>query len=86
MNDEVHLREEIRAAQEEKVRKERQGEALGRGGVTPPRKPAFQRLRTLSVEELTAHIKRLERDIDHLETDAEAWAKEADSNAESSQE
>ena len=80
MKDRTHLKKEIRAAQEEKIRKERLEESPGRGGLTPPRKPEFRRLRTLSVKELTAHIKRLQKDLTHLETGSETWANEAGGN------
>lgn len=74
MNDRTHLTKELRAAREEKVRRERQGNSRGGGGITPPRDPAFRRLQTLSTEELTAHIERLERDIEDLDQGPKTWA------------
>ncbi len=35
--------------------------------------PAFRRLQTLSAEELTKHIERLERDLDDLTAGVDAW-------------
>jgi len=67
MNDRTRLVEELRAAREEKVRRDRYDVSPRRGGITPPRDPAFRRLRALSVEELIAHIERLERDLEHLD-------------------
>lgn len=80
MDDQTHLTKEIRAAREEKIRKERQHGSRERGGLTPPRNPAFQRLRTLSTEELTAHIERLERDIEDLNQEVETQADDPGGN------
>lgn len=74
MDDRTHLVEEIRAAREEKIRRERHNNSAGAGGLTAPRNPAFCRLRTLSADELAAHIQRLERDLDHLKAGPEGWA------------
>ena len=82
MDDQTHLRKEIRAAQEEKIRKERLENSPGRGGMTPPREPEFQRLRTLSVKQLNAHIERLKKDLIHLEAGPENWAYDADGEPE----
>lgn len=73
MTDRSHLTDELRAAREEQVRRERNYEAIHAGGLCPPRDPAFQRLQTLSAEELSIHIERLERDLKHLEAGPEAW-------------
>lgn len=67
------LTTELRAAREELVRRERHHGTLGEGGLTPDVDPVFRRLQTLSAEELTSHIERLERDLDDLAGGAEAW-------------
>lgn len=72
MDDYKRLKTELRAAKEERVRRERDG------GMAPPMVPeiddAFRRLQTLSDEELENHITRLERDLRTLETDdLTAW-------------
>lgn len=76
MNDRTLLTEELRAAREEKVRRERHEGSLGQGGVTAPRDPAYRRLRTLSAEELSRHIERLERDLEDLGQHPGSWAED----------
>jgi len=66
MCERTHLTAELRAAREELVRRERHHGTPGEGGLTPVVDPAFRRLQTLSAEELTRHIERLERDLEDL--------------------
>ncbi len=73
MCEHTHLTAELRAAREELVRRERHHGTPGEGGLTPEVDPAFRRLQTLSVEELTRHIERLERDLEDLDTGVAAW-------------
>ena len=73
MCERTHLTAELRAAREELVRRERHHGTPGEGGLTPEVDPAFRRLQTLSTEELTRHIKRLERDLDDLADGVDAW-------------
>jgi len=73
MCERTHLTAELRAAREELVRRERHHGTLGEGGLTPEIDPAYQRLQTLSAEELTRHIERLERDLDDLDIGKAAW-------------
>jgi len=78
MSDHTHLTTELRAAREEFVRRERHHGTLGEGGLTPEVDPAFRRLQTLSAEELTKHIERLERDLEDLDSGVDAWQAAAD--------
>jgi hypothetical protein len=73
MSEHNHLIAELRATREELVRRERHHGTPGEGGLTPEVDPAFRRLQTLSAEELTRHIDRLERDLDDLDIGAAAW-------------
>jgi len=73
MSENNNLEAEIRAAREELVRRERHHGTPGEGGLTPEVDPAFRRLQTLSAEELTRHINRLERDLDDLTVGVHAW-------------
>jgi hypothetical protein len=73
MDDRTHLTNEIRAAREEKLRRERHEDAIQSGGITPQRDTEFLRLRTLSVDELTAHIERLQRDLEQLGKEQAVW-------------
>ena len=73
MREHTHLTEELRAAREELVRRERHHGTPGEGGLTPEVDPAFRRLQTLSAEELTRHIERLERDLEDLAGGVDAW-------------
>jgi len=73
MCERTHLTAELRAAREELVRRERHHGTPGEGGLTPEVDPAFRRLQTLSAEELTRHIERLERDLDDLDIGKAAW-------------
>ena len=73
MCEHTHLTAELRAAREELVRRERHHGTLGEGGLTPKLDPAFQRMQTLSAQELTSHIERLERDLDDLASGIDAW-------------
>ena len=73
MSEHNNLTAELRAAREELVRRERHHGTPGEGGLTPEVDPAFRRLQTLSVEELTRHIDRLERDLDDLTVGVDAW-------------
>jgi len=84
MSDHNHLTAELRAAREELVRRERHHGASGEGGLTPKVDPAFRRLQTLSAEELTRHIERLERDLDDLSAGADAWKNTVDASDEQS--
>ncbi len=73
MCERTHLTAELRAAREELVRRERHHGTPGEGGLTPEIDPAFRRLQTLSAEELTRHIERLERDLEDLAGGADTW-------------
>ena len=73
MSEHNHLIAELRATREELVRRERHHGTPSEGGLTPEVDPAFRRLQTLSAEELTRHIDRLERDLDDLDIGAAAW-------------
>jgi len=73
MCERTHLTAELRAAREELVRRERHHGTPGEGGLTPEIDPAYQRLQTLSAEELTRHIERLERDLNDLNIGEAAW-------------
>jgi len=73
MSEHTHLSKELRAAREELVRRERKHSTPGEGGLTPEVDSAFRRLQTLSAEELTRHIDRLERDLDDLTVGVDAW-------------
>ena len=73
MCERTHLTAELRSAREELVRRERHHGTPGEGGLTPEVDPAFRRLQTLSAEELTRHIERLERDLDDLDIGKAAW-------------
>ena len=73
MCERTHLTAELRAAREELVRRERHHGTPGEGGLTPEVDPAFRRLQTLSAEELTRHIERLERDLADLDIGKAAW-------------
>jgi len=73
MCERTHLTAELRAAREELVRRERHHGTPGEGGLTPDVDPAFRRLQTLSAEELTRHIERLERDLNDLNIGEAAW-------------
>ena len=74
------LTAELRAAREELVRRERHHGTPGEGGLTPDKDPAFRRLQTLSAEELTRHIERLERDLEDLANGVNAWEAAVDVN------
>jgi len=78
MCEHTHLTAELRAAREELVRRERHHGTPGEGSLTPEVDPAFRRLQTLSAEELTIHIERLERDVDHLAEGIDAWEDASD--------
>ena len=78
MSDHTLLTTELRAAREELIRRERHHGTPGEGGLTPDKDPAFRRLQTLSAEELSRHIKRLERDLEDLAGGTEAWQDAAD--------
>jgi len=78
MSDHTLLTTELRAAREELIRRERHHGTPGEGGLTPEVDPAFRRLQTLSAEELSRHIKRLERDLEDLASGTEAWQDAAD--------
>jgi len=80
MSDYDNLTAELRAAREELVRRERHHGTPGEGGLTPEVDPAFRRLQTLSAEELTRHIERLERDLDDLAVGVDAWKNTADAS------
>ena len=78
MSDHTLLTTELRAAREELIRRERHHGTPGEGGLTPEVDPAFRRLQTLSAEELSRHIKRLERDLEDLAGGTESWQDAAD--------
>jgi len=80
MSDQNNLSAELRAAREELVRRERYHGTLGEGGLTPEVDPAFRRLQTLSAEELTRHIDRLERDLHDLRAGIDAWTDAIDAS------
>jgi len=80
MSERTHLKAELRAAREELVRRERHHGTPGEGGLTPDKDPAFRRLQTLSAEELTRHIERLERDLEDLANGVNAWEAAVDVN------
>ncbi|APX96595.1 hypothetical protein [Natronorubrum daqingense] len=72
MDDAELLRQEIRAAREELVRKrsqrtEESTEAETRLPLMPDRDDEFLRLALMSVDELETHIERLERDLEDFE-------------------
>ena len=72
MNDDKHLRRELRSAREELVRKRtRQSGDLpsseSRLPLMPDRDEAFLRLALMSVEDLETHIDRLEGDLADFE-------------------
>lgn len=72
MDDAEQLRRELRAAREELIRKQSQcsggpDDSTSRLPLMPDRKEAFLRLALMSVDELEAHIDRLERDLEDLE-------------------
>jgi len=71
MDDAELLRRELRAAREELIRKRSQcaggpDESTSRLPLMPDREEAFLRLALMSVDELEAHIERLERDLADL--------------------
>lgn len=78
MDDTERLRRELRAAREEVVRKESQqsapGESTSRLPLMPDRDEEFRRLALMDVEELQAHVERLERDLTDLEQGFERLA------------
>lgn len=78
MDDTERLRRELRAAREEVVRKESQqsapGEPTSRLPLMPDRDEEFRRLALMDVEELQAHVERLERDLTDLERGFERLA------------
>jgi len=76
------LTAELRAAREELVHRERHHGTPGEGGLTPEVDPAFHRLQTLSSQELTKHIERLERDLDDLAGGVDVWEAAVDSSDE----
>lgn len=80
MSEHTHLTAELRAAREELVRRERHHGTPGEGGLTPDVDPTFRRLQTLSAEELTRHVDRLERDLDDLDISAAAWEDAVDAS------
>jgi len=72
MDDTELLRRELRAAREELIRKRSRcsggpDESTSRLPLMPDREEAFLRLALMSVEELEAHVERLERDLEDLE-------------------
>ncbi|TKX74453.1 hypothetical protein EXE46_08725 [Halorubrum sp. GN11_10-6_MGM] len=74
MNDDELLRQELRSAREELVRKrtsEDTASAESRLPLMPERDEAFIRLALMSVEELETHIERLERDLADLQEGVE---------------
>jgi hypothetical protein len=71
MNDAELIRRELRAAREELIRKQSQcaggpDGSMSRLPLMPDREEAFLRLALMSVDELEAHIERLERDLADL--------------------
>ncbi len=71
MNDTELLRRELRAAREELIRKRSQrtdetGPTASCLPLMPERDEEFLRLALMNIEELEAHIDRLERDLDDL--------------------
>lgn len=75
MDDYNRLKTELRAAREERVRRERGGGVST--AMVPDIDQAFRRLKTLSDDELNSHINRLERDLRSLETnDLTDWMPE----------
>ena len=71
MNDAELLRRELRAAREELIRKQSQHTdgmepAASCLPLMPDRNEEFLRLALMSIEELEAHVDRLERDLDDL--------------------
>ena len=78
MSEHTNLTTELRAPREELVRRERHHGTPSEGGLTPELDPAFRRLQTLSAEELTRHIERLERDLEDLAGGVDAWRDDAD--------
>lgn len=80
MSESKNLVAELRATREELIRRERHHSTPGEGGLTPKVDPAFRRLQTLSVEELTRHIDRLERDLDDLAVGVDAWEDAVDTS------
>ena len=74
MNDDELLREELRSAREELVRKRTSEDTASlesRLPLMPERDEAFIRLALMSVEELETHIERLKRDLADLEEGVE---------------
>jgi polyhydroxyalkanoate synthesis regulator phasin len=72
MDDAELIRRELRAAREELIRKQSQcsgapDESTSRLPLMPDREEAFLRLALMSVDELEAHVDRLERDLEDLE-------------------
>ncbi|QAU12159.1 hypothetical protein EKH57_05080 [Halorubrum sp. BOL3-1] len=70
MNDDELLRQELRSAREELVRKRTSEDPAASESclpLMPERDEAFLRLALMSVEELETHIGRLERDLADLE-------------------
>lgn len=65
------LRRELRAAREELVRKRsqqsRDSEEESRLPLMPDRDEEFLRLALMSIDDLEAHVERLERDLNDLE-------------------
>jgi polyhydroxyalkanoate synthesis regulator phasin len=77
MDDAELLKRELRAAREELIRKRSQctgrpDETESRLPLMPDREEAFLRLALMSVEELEAHVERLERDLADLEQGIDA--------------
>jgi len=71
MNDTELLRRELRAAREELIRKRSQhtdesGPSASCLPLMPDRDEEFLRLALMSIEDLEAHIDRLERDLEDL--------------------
>jgi len=74
MNDDELLRQELRSAREELVRKrtsEDPAASESRLPLMPERDEAFLRLALMNAEELETHIERLERDLADLEEGVE---------------
>jgi polyhydroxyalkanoate synthesis regulator phasin len=72
MDDAELIRRELRAAREELIRKQSQysggpEESTSRLPLMPEREEGFLRLALMSVDELEAHVERLERDLEDLE-------------------
>lgn len=71
MDDDEHIRRELRAAREELVRKQSRQTDPGATGsrlpLMPDRDEEFLRLALMDVDELETHVERLERDLGDLE-------------------